>query len=88
VTTDGELILVGTPNLGGPSQLDAALFARDGGGDFVPADGIPSPSPGFPGFEGYGQSVTLLGDQELAISQLFDAADTGNASVFLFEIVP
>jgi len=91
VTTDGNLIAVGTANFSGalPFQDDVHVYARDAGAStFSLADSVPSPAPGVPGFEGYGQSVTLLGGDQLTIAQMSDGL-TGLATgqVFLFDIL-
>ena len=90
VTTDGDLIAVGTINLGEPAQDDVHLYARDAGSDtFSLVDSIPPPAPGLPNFELYGQSVTLLGGGELAIGQLTDPDMASlKGCVFLFDIIP
>ena len=63
--------------------------ARDAGADtFSLTDSVPSPAPGIPGIELYGQSVTLLGGDELAIGQLTDGSALNfNGRVFLFDIL-
>lgn len=89
VTTDGDLIAVGTANLFGASgQDDVHLYARDpGASTFTLVDSESSPAPGIPTIEIYGQSVTLLGGNELAIGQMTDGtAGTLNGRVFLFDI--
>ena len=82
ISTDGNVIAVGSADwfrLSG--QQDVELFARNDDGVFVHTDSIPSPEPGVAGLEYYGQSVNLLGDGELAISQM-----TPNGRVFLFDL--
>jgi hypothetical protein len=96
VTTDGNLIAVGTsnfsillpPNPNAAPQQDVQLFVRDAGADtFSLADSVPSPGPGFPGLELYGQTVTLFGDTQLAIGQLSDPDGvSAKGHLFLFEI--
>ena len=99
VATDGDLIVVGSPfwqydiRKATCCQDDVHVFAREAGANtFSLADSIPSPSPGTPGFEIYGESVTLLGNGQLAIAQMtdgelypvFDYVVTGQ--LFLFDI--
>lgn len=90
ISTDGNVIVVGTANFRGPGpfQINAELFARDANGTFVPTDSIPSPIPGVLGEEEYGQAVHLLGDDELAISQGSNGdLNIVSGLVFLFEIL-
>ena len=88
ISTDGDVILVGSSDWFRPSgQQDVEMFLRDASGDFVHAGSIPSPSPGTAGSEFYGQSVTLLGGGEFAISQMTDGVDyPNNGRVFLFDL--
>jgi hypothetical protein len=94
VTTDGNLIAVGTANISAlfgwqdPNQDDVHLYARDPDlTTFTLVDSEPSPEPGIPGFTAYGQSVTLLGGNQLAVAQMVDGSEvTGDGRVFLFDI--
>jgi len=90
ISTDGNLIVVGTANFRGPGpfQINVELFARDDSGTFFLADSIPSPIPGVFDEEEYGQAVQLLGNDELAISQGSDGTlEIVSGLVFLFDIL-
>jgi hypothetical protein len=93
LSTDGDLLAVGTANASfdpsAPPQMDTKMFARDANGMFVTVDSISSPEPGFPTFELFGQSVTLLGDNQLAIGQMTNPDMVSlKGRVFLFDITP
>ena len=84
ISTDGNLIVVGSPNFGErPAQQPAEVFALDGN-TFEHVDSIET-LPGNPGFELFGLSVRLLGDRELAISQGFPGLGF-NGAVHLYDL--
>ncbi len=85
IATDGELLAVGTNQLGvavAPQQVQ--LYARGAGGTFNLTDSVVSPNIVVPAFDVYGQSVDLIGDDQLAISQMGLAGPGGQ--VFVFDV--
>lgn len=86
ITTNGDLVLVGTPNDRIETQLPVEMFARDASGVFFPVQSILSPEPGYLYFELYGKSVTLLSDGQLAIGQMSPSTEELKGRVFLFDI--
>ncbi len=67
------MIAVGSPQIFGAVGLqDVYLFGRQNDGTFSQTDNLPTPELDLvlPGLEGYGQSVTLGGDDDLYIGQL------------------
>jgi len=80
------VIAVGSPQFGGPLQ-EVYLFGKQNDGTFSQTDNLPTPDPGltFPGFDLYGQSVTLGVDDDLYIGQM-GAFFEGGGRVFVYEV--
>ncbi len=83
IATNGQLIGIGSNQFGvaiSPQQVQ--LYADDGSGFFGLVDSVVSPNIVVPAFDIYGQAVSLIGNNQLAISQMGLAGPGGQLFVF------
>ncbi len=89
IAASSDLIAVGSAQflLVGVTPQDVYLYGRQNDGTFSQTDNIQTPEPGmtFPGFDVYGQSVTLSDDDELYIGQMSPVFE-GGGRVFVYEL--
>ena len=90
ISASSEVIVVGSPQSFGFAVLgpqDVYLFGRQNDGTFSETDNLPTPEPplAIPGFDGYGQSVTLGDDDDLYIGQLGSFFE-GGGRVFVYQV--